>query len=242
MSCTRRVPVSTPSSSGPSEENPAQPSNATQSVSAPYSRCASATSAWTTASTSARMRSVPRSTVRSGPSCSRVRRSARRGSISIPGVTASSTGTCPAIRWTWSSAKAGFTGTRAMPSAATLPRPTPTRPSRRGARVTTSGRWCSSWPTRGPRRGRQRPGAALDRARQTPGGAPCAPAALHGRGRGLRSPEASARRLPGRLWSTTAGGAVTLLDRSDVDVARLRGWAVDLSPPDVRIGSGRRPS
>ena len=32
---------------------------------------------------------------------------------------------------------------------------------------------------------------------------------------------------------------VTLLDRSGVDVARLRGWAVDLSPPDVPTHSGQ---
>ena len=60
------------------------------------------------ASTSARTPSAPRSTARFAPSCSPARRSCRRASISIPGAIAWSTGTCPAIRWTWSSAKAGL--------------------------------------------------------------------------------------------------------------------------------------
>ena len=86
--CTRRVPVSTDSSSGPSEERPEQASRSTNCESAPCSPCASATSARTTASTSARTPSATRSTARSGPSCSPARRSARRGSTSIPGATA----------------------------------------------------------------------------------------------------------------------------------------------------------
>ena len=57
-----------------------------------------------------------------------------------PCATAWSTGTCRAIRWISSNAKAGFTGTRAMPFDATWLPPMLTTPSRRGTRATTSGR------------------------------------------------------------------------------------------------------
>ena len=64
----------------------------------------------------------------------------QEGSISIPGATAWSTGTCRAIRWIWSSAKAGFTSARGMSSGAMSRPRTLTTPSRREARATTSGR------------------------------------------------------------------------------------------------------
>ncbi len=65
----------------------------------------------------------------------------QEGSISIPGATAWSTGTCRAIRWIWSSARAGFTGTRGMPSAAMSLLRMLRTPLRRGATlaVATSG-------------------------------------------------------------------------------------------------------
>ena len=74
---------------------------------------------------------------RFGPSCSPARPLDSRGSTSIRGASARSTGTCRGIRWVSNSARSGFTGTRVMPSGAmSLPRMR-TTPLSRGARVTT---------------------------------------------------------------------------------------------------------
>lgn len=105
----------------------------------------------------ARPRSGPRSTRRSGHSCSPPPRPAKRASTSTRTATPSSTGTSQPTLLISNSAKAECTGSLAMPCAGTSP---PATGSRAGPSTETRGKRCSGRPkaTGRPAKARSAPG------------------------------------------------------------------------------------